>query len=436
MEHDGRDLRRTKLALVLAAALAWLPVVHGAETYTFDAAQFEKKPVELGGYLELKYDHFDLNKESTFYRLRYATPPQRANLDRGTATLKLTGKARAGDWLLTARTHSERAHDQLDSTTTHRFDEFVTSWKPVDGFTLDAGKMVMKWGKGYAWNPVGFVERPKDPTDPELAREGFTVLAADFVKSFEGPFKTVAFTPLVLPVTSEMNHEYGAQGHINVAAKLYLLYRDTDIDFYYLNRGSRSPRFGMDFSRNLSSNLEIHGEWARIDEQNFALTDELGNTRQRTEAVSSWLIGLRHLSERDTTTIVEYYRNGTGFSEDEFRSFLALADRALQAGARGALFQRAQSLVPSYARQTPLRDYLYLRVSQKEPLDILYFTPAVTAIVSVGDGSYSISPELLYTGWRNIELRARVGFLGGGRETDFGERQNKRRIEIYARLYF
>jgi hypothetical protein len=27
-----------------------------------------------------------------------------------------------------------------------------------------------------------------------------------------------------------------------------------------------------------------------------------------------------------------------------------------------------------YARQTPARDYLYLRVSQKAPFDIFYFT--------------------------------------------------------------
>jgi hypothetical protein len=426
-----------RCAALFGAALALLPAAHAAETYTFDAAQFEKKPFEVGGSLELKYDHFDFNRDSIFYRLNFATPPQRANLDRSTATVRLNGKARSGDWLLTARTYSELARDQLETNRTHRFDELFASWKPADGFTLDAGKTVMKWGKGYAWNPVGFVERPKDPTDPELAREGFTVLAADLVKSFEGgPLKTIAFTPLVLPVTSEVNNDYGAHGHVNGAAKLYLLYRDTDIDFYYLNRGSRSRRFGMDFSRNVTSNLEIHGEWARIDEQSFALADALGNTRRRTEAVTSWLVGLRHLSERDTTTIVEYYRNGTGFTEDEFRSFLALADRALQAGAQGALLQRARSLVPSYARQTPLEDYLYLRVSQKEPFDILYFVPALTAIVSVGDGSYTITPELLYTGFRNVELRARAGFLSGGRETDFGERQNKRRFEVYARFYF
>jgi len=423
-------------AALLVATLFTISVSHAGETYTFDSSQFEKKPFELGGYLELKGEHFDLNRGSTFYELNFAGEERRRNLDRSTATLKLTGKARAGNWLVTARSHSELTHDQVSHSNTNRFDELHTTWTPSTGLTLDAGKKVMKWGKGYAWNPVGFVERPKDPTDPEQAREGFTMLAADIVRSFDGPLQTVAFTPLVMPVNSDMNSDFGSSGHVNVAARLYLLYRDTDIDFYYLNRGSRSPRFGMDFSRNLGSNLELHGEWARIDAQNFQLTDAAGNISRRTEAVTSWLLGIRYLTERDTTYIVEYYRNGTGVSESDYKNFLALADRALQAGAQGVLFQRVQNLTTSYARQTPLRNYLYLRASQKEPFDILYLTPALTAIVSANDGSYTITPELLYTGINNVELRARAIFLGGGNETDFGERQNKRRIEVYARFYF
>jgi hypothetical protein len=69
-------------------------------------------------------------------------------------------------------------------------------------------------------------------------------------------------------------------------------------------------------------------------------------------------------------------------------------------------------------------------VSQKEPFDILYFTPALTAIVSAADRSYTISPELAYTGFKNIELRARAILLGGGADTDYGTRQNRRRAEV------
>ena len=425
--------------MALIAVIAAFPVscpAAAAETYSFDVAQFEKKRFELGGYLELRADHFDLNRGAAFYELNFAGREGRKNLDRGSAILKLTGKARAGDWLVSARSHSALAHDQLDSGTENRFDELFASWKPRPGFTLDVGKAVVKWGKGYAWNPVGFVERPKDPNDPELAREGFTVLAMDIVRSFQGPLQAVAFTPLLLPVGLGVNEDFGPSGHANPAAKLYLLYWDTDIDFYFLGNGSRSRRFGVDFSRNFGTNLEVHGEWARIEAQDFVTTNAAGSADRRRETVASWLVGLRYLTERETTYILELYRNGTGFTTSEFEAFTSFVRKAAQTQTGSPLFERARNIALSYGRQSPLRDYLYFRASQKEPFDILYFTPSLTAIVNLRDGSYSVAPELLYAGRGNLELRARAIFLGGGRGTDFGEKQNERRIELLARIYF
>ncbi|MHB1142369.1 MAG: hypothetical protein ACYC1T_11525 [Sulfuricaulis sp.] len=83
-----------------------------------------------------------------------------------------------------------------------------------------------------------------------------------------------------------------------------------------------------------------------------------------------------------------------------------------------------------------MRRYLYLRLSQKDPFDLLYFTPALTVIASLDDGSRSVAPELLYTGVTNLELRFRVFFLSGNRLTDFGEKQNDRRLELRVRYYF
>ena len=63
-----------------------------------------------------------------------------------------------------------------------------------------------------------------------------------------------------------------------------------------------------------------------------------------------------------------------------------------------------------------MQDYLYLRVSQKEPFDILYFTPSLTTIVNLNDSSFSIAPEIAYTGITNLELRLKATFLVGGEE--------------------
>jgi hypothetical protein len=83
-----------------------------------------------------------------------------------------------------------------------------------------------------------------------------------------------------------------------------------------------------------------------------------------------------------------------------------------------------------------MKSYLYLRASQKEPFDILYFTPALTWIFNVDDRSFSLSPELVYTGITNLELRLKGTALAGGRFTEFGEKQNDYRIELRARYYF
>jgi hypothetical protein len=83
-----------------------------------------------------------------------------------------------------------------------------------------------------------------------------------------------------------------------------------------------------------------------------------------------------------------------------------------------------------------MEDYLYLRLSQKEPLDILYFTPSLTVMVNLDDQSWSFTPELLYTGITNLELRLRAGFIRGTRETEYGEKQNDYRFEFRAGYYF
>lgn len=90
----------------------------------------------------------------------------------------------------------------------------------------------------------------------------------------------------------------------------------------------------------------------------------------------------------------------------------------------------------NYGRLNPAREYLYLRISQKEPFDILYFTPSITWISNISDNSFSLSPELLYTGITNLELRLKAGIIAGERLSEYGEKQNDYRVEMRARYYF
>jgi len=102
-----------------------------------------------------------------------------------------------------------------------------------------------------------------------------------------------------------------------------------------------------------------------------------------------------------------------------------------------SLLKKASSFAKkSYSKRNPMRDYLYLRISQKEPFDILYFTPSITWIYNINDRSYSLSPELLYIGITNFELRLKGSFIVGDRQTEYGEKQNDYRVEFRVRYYF
>ena len=421
------------LCSVLAAT------ARGQENYSFDAAQFEKKPFEIGGYAELLGEQFTLDPQAALYQLNYYTDPTRDSYHRTTGDMQIAALYRTGIASLHFLGYGAHSRDYTGSTdSTHLYEGYL-SLAPSDRLTLDAGKRTLSWGKGYAFNPVGFIQRPKDPNDPELAREGYILASASAVRSFDGPLKTVAFTPVLLPVEDNINADYGETGHTNLAARLYLLYRDTDIDFLALGGGSRSARYGLDFSRNLGTNFELHGEWAYLTSATRPVLDAAGTVTPVREAVHSALLGLRYLTANDITTILEYYYNGGGYTRDEMQTWFRFVHDAYAqylASSSTALLQRALSLQSSYARPSAMRQYLYLRVSQKEPFDILYFTPAITVIGNLEDGSASLVPELLYTGVTNFEFRMRAYFLAGRRLSDFGEKPNDRKLELRVRYYF
>ena len=154
----------------------------------------------------------------------------------------------------------------------------------------------------------------------------------------------------------------------------------------------------------------------------------------QTRSFVNYLLGLRYLTERDTTLIFEYYRNGGGFSTAQSEQFFGLVRTSSTSEALAKLAARAAA--QGYTRPNMMRNYVNLRISQKEPFDILDFTPAVTLIANTDDRSYSLVPEALYTGIKNLELRLRLALTQGGELTEYGEKTVRARVEVRARYFF
>ena len=424
----------------LLSSISGVLSLAAAEEYTFDVSETEKKPYHIGGYTEIRPVLFGLDRDASLYKLKFYNRDEGNTLEEYNATLQLEGSLEKGIARLFVRTNTEYKNSYLGEDFKTTVYEGFLSLKPSSSLSIDIGKKTLKWGKGYAWNPVAFVDRPKDPDEPDLNLEGFIVASADYIKSFQGPLKTVSFTPVLVPAYGDVNDDFGENGHINFAAKLYLPLYDTDIDFIFLTGESKTTRYGMDFSRNITTNFEIHGEFAYINNYKKNFVDSDGNNFETRYDAKSVLTGMRYLTEKDTTYILEYYRNGTGFSPTEMRDYFTFINKGydtyVSTGSDALLKKAANITAGSYGRPNAMRDYLYLRVSQKEPFDILYFTPSITGILNISDKSFSLSPELLYAGITNLELRLKTYLISGERLTDYGEKQNDYKVEIRARYYF
>ncbi len=410
------------------------------EEHTFDLSEIEKKPFQFGGYLEFRPVLFGLNRDSRLYELKFYDLEEGKTIAEYNFNALLDASYEKGIFRAKIRTNTDITKSFSGWTHNTTLYEALLSVNPSLSFHLDIGKKRMKWGKGYAWNPVAFIDRPKNPNDPELALEGYVVLSMDYIKSFQGKLKTISFTPFLLPVNEHINSTFGKPNQLNFGGKLYFLFYDTDIDLLFLSGGSMPARYGIDFARNITSNFEIHGEFAYIPDYNKKIIQADDTVGEEKYSSVNYLLGIRFLTKTNTTFFFEYLKNGNGYTSYELENFYSLIDQAYQSyllsGDDSQLEFLSGAASQTYRTFAPVQDYLYIRISQKEPWNILYFIPSFTSIINLTDNSFSLTPELLYNPFTNLELRAKMTILFGKDGSEFGEKQNDLRLEFRGRYYF
>jgi hypothetical protein len=433
-------VRRWRPTLLLSIVFGVASPPANAQDPAIAIPPVERKPYTVGGFLETRPVVSWLDRDAVLYKLRWYESPQKQTTTQYNQQVLLDASVKRGSWSLNSRSVLDGNRIDGDWSVRGTSYEAYASFKPSASFTLDIGKKRLNWGKGYAWNPVAFVDRPKNPDDPALAQEGFVVVTADYIKSLGGPLRTISFTPVLVPVYRHVNEAYGRAGRLNAAGRFYVLLYDTDIDVLFLTGGSRPDRVGLDLSRNIGSSFEVHAELARIQDFVSSAIGPSGQPSQVQRNATNTLIGLRYLTASNITFIADYYHAGTGFHPEEMRGFFEFATAAYDAyastGAATRLTQVAALAASGFGRVTPMRDYLYVRLFQPDAFGVLYFTPAVYAIVNTADGSLSVTQELQYKPTANLELRSQLSGLFGARGTEFGDKPGNVRLEIRIRYYF
>ena len=137
---------------------------------------------------------------------------------------------------------------------------------------------------------------------------------------------------------------------------------------------------------------------------------------------------------------MEYYRNGTGLTTGEMQDFFSYVNKGydiyLSTGDATQIARASNLSSGNYSKNSPTQDYFYLRISQDEPFGVLYWTPAISSVINLKDGSFQVIPELTCTRVTNWEFRFRTYLLVGGGDSEFGNKQNDYRVELRMRYYF
>ena len=390
--------------------------------------------LEWSGNLDVKYSLFNMDKNSAQYKLQFMKElPSSSLLSQYRLEPYLNAEYRTSELGFFLKTHATYYSDD-----NARFDLFeaYANYNPSFNVSLQAGKKVYNWGKGYAFNPVGFVNPVKDPENPELARAGLLSANFEYIKSFQSDvLQSFSFLAILIPTSDVSGSAFGEVKNTDIALKSYFLLFDTDIDLlaYYSNNNAK--RFGFDFARNLQDNIEIHGELSyNQDVERFTIAN---NTlaSERVDAYS-FLFGLRYLDASNTTIILEYYHNGSGINKSEYGEYNSFLNNGANS-INPLVAQQTFSVNQNYFKSTTLmKDYLYLKISHPEPFDWLYFTPSLFSIYNLADNSFLLSFQMSYKPVTNIEFLFWPSFLFGDDNTEFGSRQVQQKIELWARVYF
>jgi hypothetical protein len=175
-------------------------VLSGEEEYSFDIESIKKTPFKFGGYLEFRPVLSVLDVDSASYKLRFFNRYEGRSVSEYNFNALMDLSYEKGIFKTMVRTNSLITKSFEGWAHNTSLYEAFLSVKPSNSVSLEIGKKRLKWGKGYAWNPVAFIDRSKNPNDPELALEGFTVATLNYIKSFQGKLKTISFTVVLLPV--------------------------------------------------------------------------------------------------------------------------------------------------------------------------------------------------------------------------------------------
>ncbi|GAB6074679.1 hypothetical protein [Nautilia lithotrophica] len=231
------------------------------------------KPYSYSGYIKPEIYYIDNKEKYTKFK----------------SELNFEGDYKKDKWYFKGNWSGYYTTDKYDTSTYGIVNELYVKYGDVNK-NITIGKELLKWGKGYAYSAVSFFTRPKNPLYPEDLKQGYELVHLKTIDTLNGNIKNYSLDLIYMPSSNAFNSDL--QKSQNWGAKLYMLYENTDIDFMFEKSNVYPDRYGVDFSFNLMTELEMHGEYA-YDEK----------------SENSYLLGFKYASEYDFSVTGEWYKD-------------------------------------------------------------------------------------------------------------------------------
>jgi hypothetical protein len=405
-----------------------------AQDYDFEIPEEETAKIEFNGNLDAKWGILQTNNSSPFYGLQFFGQEKPDDyLSQYRLDFYFNGDYRYKHVGFTMRTFTQYSKEAPVDMSLF---ELFGSLNPSPKLTLSVGKRRYNWGKGYAFNPVGYVNAEKDPENPDLALAGKISLFVNYNHSFNSDLiQNLSLSTIILPQEADILDKYAELDNTSLAVKLYLLMQNIDIDFMVFTAKNQSQRYGMDFSASLQENIELHGEvsYANNEDYNF-----MQNNMVQLSKIDglSYLLGLRYLNSLNMTFIAEYYHNNRGLSQSEYKKYLAYLSNDLNS-ADPNIISLTRSVLNTYFRsKNIMQDYFYFKASLPEPFDWLYSSVSLFTIYNINDNSFILSPQIGYKPFTNAEILFWPTIFFGDNKSEYGSKQFQKKIELWFRFYF
>lgn len=390
--------------------------------------------LELSGSFDVDYSVFWSRKESLLYQLQYHNQNLSDILTSYPFEFYLNGDYQTKDIGVHIKTYFAYTPNNL---TDFSLFELYGNLSLFNSSYLLLGKKMYSWGKGYAFNPVGYVNPKKDPEKPELANAGVVSISFEYSKSFQSNWiQNFAFDLIILPSQNILNNMPSEMENTALAARLYFLLWDTDVDvmsYYYGN--TNTANIGMDFSRNIIPSIEIHGELSFFNNQPRYIISGGALMPQNIDG-TSYLLGLRWLNRWNITTILEYYHNDAGLKATEYGDYSTFLSDAVASNDSGMISDALNVSKTYFSGSALMQDYLYLKISWPEPFNLVDSAASAFVIYNINDSSLSIGIPLEYKPITNLGILFQPTFLIGNNGSEFGSKQYLGKMEIQASFYF